>query len=164
MNKPVLHGLAIIAALTLGPTALATEPDGNVIIRYGWPEKSDTNPNPPGLRLTLTAVVPLTAARLTATHPAGFDLNFHSPPSAAAVWPREGLELGAIAAGQTVVVDLDVVKPAKGSGVVGFVLEATAGDHVVREGVGVPVGVPGPEPVERDGVVEYPAGREVPAP
>lgn len=164
MYKWGLRGLAILALVYAGSAAFPGEPDGRVIFRYDWPKKTDAEPNAPVLRLTMTAVVPLTDAHVAVRLPSGIELTVRAAGRAPAAWPREGLGFGTLAAGQTVVLDLDLVKPSKGGGIIGFALDATAGGRAVHEGVGVPVGTPGTEPVVRDGIVEFPAAREEPAP
>ena len=79
-------------------------------------------------------------------------------------WPDEGLAVGNLVAGQTIVVDLDVPRPPRSAGVVAFVLQGFANGRAVHEGVGVPVGVPERAPTLRNGAAEFPAAREDPAP
>jgi hypothetical protein len=150
----------ILAALVLGVPATATEPDGRVAFRFAWPDGKDGGA--PRLRLTMTAVSPLTNARLTARLPAGVGLSLHD--AAGGGWPEAGLELGTFAAGRTVVVEFDIAKPERGGGIVSFVLEATSDGRQVTEGVGVPVGLPGTEPTLRNGAVEFPAAKPDAAP
>ena len=164
MYKRVFPGLAILAVLFVASIGVPAEPDGRVIFRYDWPDKADANPDAPVLRLTMTAVVPLKDTRIAVTVPTGIELTVRAAGRAPSPWPREGLAVGQLAAGQTVVVNLDLAKPAKGGGLITFALDAIADGRAVHEGVGVPVGVPGTEPIVRDGVVEFPAAREDPAP
>lgn len=164
MYKRVSPGRLILAAFVVISSALSHEPDGRVAFRFDWPEKSDASQGAPLLRLTLTAAVPLSEAQLVVTLPEGVELSVRAAGRAPMRWPLEGLKIGELAAGQTVVVELDVAKQARGGGVVGFALEATSGGVAVREGVGVPVGNPGTEPTLRNGAVEFPAAREVPTP
>jgi hypothetical protein len=157
--------LAIVAALTLGSAASATEPDGRVAFRYVWPDKADGAPEtPPRLRLSVTAFVNLAESRLRATLPVGIQLTVRAEGRAATPWPEDGLAIGELAAGETIVVDLDVAKAPRGAGVVAFVLQGLADGKVVHEGVGVPVGGPGLGPTLRSGAAEFPAAREDPAP
>lgn len=156
--------LAILAALTLGSTAPAVEPDGRVVFRYDWPDTMDGDSAAPRLRLSMTALVDLSQMRLSVTVPTGIDLDMRAAGRAPAPWPEEGLTIGELAAGETIVLELDVQKPSRGGGILGFVLRAKADGHLVHEGVGVPVGVPGKEPTLRNGAVEFPAEREDPAP
>lgn len=166
MRKRVSPSRLIGAALIAMSVSLvvAHEPDGRVAFRYTWPEKTEATPDAPVLKLTITAVSPLKDAHLVATPPSGIGLTVRAPGRAALPWPRAGMDLGDLAAGQTVVVDLDLIKPAQGGGVMGFALEATSDGRKVREGVGVPVGAPGVEPTQRDGVIEFPAEQGAPAP
>jgi hypothetical protein len=162
--KGVFPGLAILASLVLGSTAVAIEPDGRVAFRYDWPDKTEGNPDAPRLRLSMTAIVNLAETHLSATLPTGIELTVRAAGRAPAPWPEEGLAMGDLAAGQTIVIDLDIAPPPRGGGIVGFVLQATADGRAVREGVGVPVGVPGTAPTLRNGAAEFPASREAPAP
>ena len=164
MYKRAFPGLAILAVLVLGSTAVAVEPDGRVAFRYNWPDKTEGNPDAPRLRLSMTAFVNLAESHLSAILPAGIELTVSAAGRAPAPWPEEGLAIGELAAGQTIVIELDVAKPARGGGIVGFVLRATSDGREVREGVGVPVGEPGTTPTLRNGAVEFPASREDPAP
>lgn len=160
MYKSVFRGIAILFALGLVSFVAASEPAGTVIVRYHWPDKTDRDPDAPRLRLSMTAAVNLTAARLTATPPTGIQLIVRAAGRAPASWPEEGLAIGDVAAGQTVLVELDVARPPRGGGIVGFLLQANADGREVREGVGVPVGVPGAAPTIRNGAVEFPAAPE----
>jgi hypothetical protein len=162
--KASLRGLAILAATIFASTALATEPDGRVAFRYEWIAKPDDAGAKPVLRLSLTTFVDLSEAQLRASLPAGFGLTVHSGGRAPSPWREEGLELGVVPAGRTIVIDLDVAKPAEGGGIVGFVLQATAEGRDVREGVGVTVGQPGTAPTLRNGALEFPAAEAVPTP
>ena len=164
MYKQCFPGLAILAAVFFASTATASEPDGRVAFRYEWLAKVDDPAAAPKLRLSVTAFVGLSETRLRATLPTGFGLNVQSLGSAPAPWPEDGLAIGGLAPGQTIVVELDVAKPGDDGGIVEFVLQATANGAEIREGVGVPVGVPGTSPKLRNGAVEFPASHEVPAP
>jgi hypothetical protein len=146
----------ILAAVVLGSTAPATEPDGRVAFRYSWSDGKDGAA--PRLRLMMTAVSELTDARLVAKLPSGIGLSLHGGANGGD-WTDEGLEIGTFAAGRTIVVEFDVAKPDRGGGIVSFVLEATTGGRAVTEGVGVPVGLPGTEPTLRNGAVEFPASK-----
>ena len=164
MPPRILPGLAILVVLTLCSTASASEPDGRVAFRYDWPDKDANGETAPRLRLTVTAFVDLVEARLDAALPKDIGLNVRAAGRAPARWPEKGLAVGDLSAGQTIVIDLDVTKPAGGGGIVGFTLQATSGGRTVREGVGVSVGEPGTAPTLRNGAVEFPAAREEPAP
>ena len=164
MHKWGLPGLAILAAMGFASTAMASEPDGRVAFRYEWVAKADDAAAPPTLKLSMTAFVDLSETQLRATLPAGIGLTVQAAGKAPAPWREEGLELGKLVAGQTIVIDLDVSQPPEGGGIVGFVLQATSDGRAVREGVGVPVGLPGTEPTLRNGALEFPAASEVPAP
>ena len=164
MSKRVLPGLAILAALIVGSTAVANEPDGRVAFRYDWLDNKEGIPEAPRLRLSMTAFVNLVETHLAATLPAGFGLTVQAAGRAPMPWPEEGLVIGDVAAGQTIVVEFDVAKPPQGGGIVGFLLQATSDGRPVREGVGVPVGVPGIAPTMRNGAAEFPASSPDPAP
>ncbi len=154
---------AALVVMSVVSFAGAHEPDGHVAIRYAWVDQPGRATGKPVLHLTMTAVVPLKNARVVMTLPAGIDVALLSGGNAAA-WPGTGMEIGDVAAGQTIAIDLDVVPPAKGGGFVGFALEGEAGGRKIHEGIGVPVGTPGAEPSVHDGLVEYPAGHGAPAP
>jgi len=160
MSSRLLPRLAILAALIFGAPAVATEPDGRVAFRYDWPDKKEGEPDAPKLRLSMTAFVDLAAARLSATLPTGIGLSVQGAGRAPAPWPEEGLAIGDLAAGRTVVIDLDIENPPQGGGIIGFLLLATTDGREVREGLGVPVGVPGTTATLRNGAVEFPAARE----
>lgn len=164
MYRGVFQGLAISAALVVYSTSPAVEPDGGVALRYVWPDKADGNPDAPSLRLSLTAFINLAETHLSVTVPPGIQLAVHAAGRAPMPWPEEGLAIGSLAAGQTIVVDLDVAKPPRGAGIVAFVLRGIANGRALREGIGVPVGVPGTAPTLRNGAAEFPAAREDPAP
>ena len=164
MYNAGLRGLAVIAAIALGLPAAAGEPDGRVIFRYTWVDDKDATPGVLRLRLTVTAVVNLEETRLTANLPAGIAVNMRAAGREQGPWPDEGLGLGGLAAGETKVFDLDVAKPEARGGIVRFVVSASWAGRAFYEGVGVPVGQPGVEPVRREGVVEFPAERADPAP
>ena len=51
MSRGLVRGLAVAVALVAYSTAPAVEPDGNVALRYLWPDKVDGHPGPPRLRL-----------------------------------------------------------------------------------------------------------------
>jgi hypothetical protein len=164
VSKRGLQGLVILAATVFVSTAMASEPDGRVAFRYDWITKSDDASTASKLRLSLTTFVDLSETQLRATLPAGVGLTVQSAGRAPAPWREEGLELGIVPAGRTIVIEFDVAKPAEGGGIVGFVLQATATGGAVREGVGVPVGTPGTPPSLRNGALEFPAAEAVPAP
>ena len=157
MYKRVFPGLAILAAVILGSAAVASEPDGRVAFRYDWLDNKEGIPEAPRLRLSMTAFVNLVETHLAATLPAGIGLTVQAAGRAPMPWPEEGLAIGDVAAGQTIVVELDIAKPPQGGGIVGFLLQATSDGSAVREGVGVPVGVPGTAPTQRNGAAEFPA-------
>ena len=154
MCKRAFPGLMILAALFLALSALATEPDGRVAFRFSWPDGRDGDA--PRLRLSLTAVTQLADARLVAKIPPGIGLAMRDGGGGAA-WPDEGLAIGNLAAGRSLVVEFDVQKPSRGGGIVSFVLEAVSEGRAVSEGVGVSVGTPGTEPTLRNGAVEFSA-------
>jgi len=162
--RRLLLGMAIFAALALGVTALANEPDGRVAFRYDWPDKKEIGQDATRLSVSVTALVDLADTHLNAIVPTGIDLSVRAGGRAPALWPDEGLAIGELLAGKTIVVDLDVAKPPGGGGIVEFVLQATSDGRPVHEGVGVPVGEPGTSPTLRNGAAEFPAAREEPAP
>ena len=164
MYKRVFQGLAVLAAVALACAAMATEPEGRVAFRYAWLDRQDADTGLPKLRLTITAYVSLSDAELQAILPAGIGLSVKAPGRATAPWREEGLPLGNVAAGQTIVVEFDVAKPTPGGVIVAFALSWIADGRPVREGVGVPVGEPGTSPTLRNGAVEFPASRADPAP
>jgi hypothetical protein len=149
----------LVIALVFGSSAVASEPDGRVAFRYAWPDGRDGVSSAHRLELSITAVVTLTDTQLNATVPPGIALSLHATRFGAGSWPVEGLAIGDIAAGETIVIDLDVAKPAQGGGIVGFSLQASSEGLDVREGVGIPVGTPGTEPTIRNGAAEFPASR-----
>jgi hypothetical protein len=159
--KRLFPGLLILAALILGSAALAIEPDGRVAFRFLWPDGKDGEA--PRLRLSMTAVTKLADAHLVARIPSGVGLSVRDG-AAGGIWPAEGLAIGDLAAGQSIVVEFDVAKPPRGGGIVSFILEATSEGRSVSEGVGVTVGVPGTEPTLRNGAAEFPASSPDPAP
>ena len=154
MYKRVFPGLMILAAIVLCSSARAIEPDGRVAFRFSWPDGKDGDA--PRLRLSLTAVTQLGDVHLVAKLPSSLGLSLRNGAGGGA-WPDEGLAIGSLAAGQSIVVEFDVQKPSRGGGIVSFVLEAISEGRAVSEGVGVPVGVPGTEPTLRNGAVEFPA-------
>jgi hypothetical protein len=156
VRKRAFPGLLILAALVLSSSVLALEPDGRVAFRFSWPDGRDADA--PRLRLSLTAVTELADARLVAKIPAGIGLALRDGTGGAA-WPDDGLAIGSLAAGRSIVVEFDVQKPARGGGIVSFVLEAVSDGRAVSEGVGVSVGTPGTQPTLRNGAVEFPASR-----
>jgi hypothetical protein len=162
VSKRLLPGLAILAVLVLSSVVAAVEPDGRVAFRYDWPDRKNGDAASPRLAVSMTAVTPLKDARLVARIPAGISVALRHGASPAA-WPSEGLELGDLPAGKTIVVELDVPRPAKGGGILGLYLEANADGRPVSEGVGVPVGLPGTAPTIRNGAAEFPAARPDPA-
>ena len=163
MYKRVFPELLILAVFILGSAALATEPDGRVAFRYLWPDRKAGDPDAPRLRLTMTAVTQLADVHLVAMIPSGVGISVRDG-AAGGSWPTDGLAIGDLAAGKTFVVEFDIAKPPQGGGIVSFILEATSEGRAVREGVGVPVGVPGTEPTLRNGAVEFPASSPDPAP
>ena len=159
MYKKAFRSFAAAAAIALGMSAAAAEPDGHVSFRYSWVNDKDQPQAAPKLRLSVTAIVNLTDSTLRAALPNGVALAVRTAGAAEARWPDEGFSLGSLSAGQSLDFDLDVTKPPSGGGIVEFFLQGSADGRVVREGVGVPVGTIGVEPKEKDGVVEYPAAR-----
>jgi len=149
-------GVAILAALLLGTVAKAVEPDGRVAIRTAWPDRKHGDAASPRLQVSLTATTSLKDARLVARIPSGIGLALRNG-AVAGRWPAEGLVIGDLAAGQTIVVDLDVAPPARGGGILGLYLQAKADGREISEGVGVVVGKPGKAPTIRNGAVEFPA-------
>ena len=154
MYKQVPPALLLLASLALGPAALAIEPDGRVAFRTAWLDAKDGSA--PRLQITMTAVSPLTGARLVAKVPEGIGLSSRGANGLTAL-PLEGIAIGTLAAGETFVVEFEVAKPDRGGDIVSFTLEASSQGRVVTEGVGVPVGVPGTEPKLRNGAVEFTA-------
>jgi hypothetical protein len=162
--KRGLPGLAILVMVLFASATMASEPDGRIAFRYDWLTAVDDAAAPPKLRLSVTAFVALSETRLRATLPTGVAVVVQAAGRVPAPWPEEGLAIGGLVAGQTIVLELDVAKPADGGGIVEFTLEGTAGGGAFRERVGVPVGLPGTAPTLRNGAVEFPASQEVPAP
>lgn len=156
MSQRVLPVLWILALLVLGPSASAIEPDGHVAFRFAWLDGKDEDS--PRLRLSMTAVTELKDAHLVAKIPVGIGLAVRGGAFEGAS-PDEGLVLGGLAAGRSIVVEFEVAKPSRGGGIVSFVLDATSEGRAVREGVGVSVGLPGTEPRLRNGALEFPASR-----
>jgi len=154
VRKRPFSGLVILAAVVLASGALATEPDGRVAFRFSWPEGRDGDV--PRLRLAVTAVTELSDVHLVAKLPSGIGLALRDG-AAEGAWPDEGLAIGNLAAGRSIVVEFDVQKSTRGGGIVSFLLEATSEGRAVSEGVGVSVGLPGTEPTLRNGAVEFPA-------
>lgn len=163
-KRRILTGFAAFAVLAVSVTGLAHEPDGRVAIRYDWPEAKAGENGPPKLRLTLTAVVDLTELRLTAKIPKNVALRLSATDRTPLPWPEEGLEIGDLNAGKSIVLELDVEKPQKGGGILGFALRGSSHEVPVLEGIGVPVGTPGIEPTLRNGALEFPAAQGDPAP
>jgi hypothetical protein len=151
----------VIGPALFGSPAIAIEPDGRVAFRLTWPEVKEGDA--PRLRLTMTAVTDLADARLVAKIPDGIGLDVRGEHGVVPM-PSQGVEIGALAAGRTFIVEFDVDKPIRGGEIVSFTLEATADGRAVSEGVGVPVGVPGTEPTLRNGAVEFPASSPDPKP
>jgi hypothetical protein len=162
--RRLLLGLVVLSALVGVSQVHATEPDGRFVIRYSWPDRTETNPDASRLRLSLTAVVDMTDAQLTASIPAGVALTLREPGKAPQPWTDQGLPLGQLSRGQIVLIDFDVAKPATGGGILGFALRASAGGFPVHEGVGVVVGHPGTAPTFRNGAMEFRAARAAPSP
>ena len=154
MCKRAFPGLMVLAAILIGSSAYAIEPDGRVAFRFSWPDGRDGDS--PRLRLSMTAVTQLADAHLVAKLPPGIGISVRDGAGGGA-WPDEGLAIGSLAAGRSIVVEFDVQKPSRGGGIVSFVLEATSEGRAVSEGVGVSVGLPGTEPTLRNGAVEFPA-------
>lgn len=154
----------MVAVLVAAAAVSAHEPDGRIAIRYDWPEAKAGETGPPKLRLTLTAVVDLAGLQLTAKVPAGIRLSLNAAGRTPFPWPDEGLAIGDLSAGRTIVVEMDVEKPAKGGGIVGFEIRGEAGHTPLVEGVGVVVGTPGIEPTLRNGALEFPAEQGNPSP
>ena len=163
-RREILRGLALVVALAAAVPINAHEPDGRVAIRYDWPEAKAGESGAPKLRLTLTAIVNVTELRVSATIPSGIGLLLRAAGAPPVPWPEEGLSIGDLPAGKSIVVELDVEKPASGGGIVGFVVHGVADGRAVLDGAGVPVGVPGTQPTLRNGALEFPAARADPAP
>jgi hypothetical protein len=149
---------------------LAHEPDGRFAIDYKWlADPAQGSPRP--LRITVTAIVPLKDVRITGKTPASTSLGVRTmqwagAPAAGAPWPDAGVGLGAVAAGQTIVFELEVIEPEHGGGVLVFGVDASderAGGRAVHEGIGITVGLPGVAPRMRNGVWEFPAERGAPS-
>jgi len=157
--QKALRIVAVVAALALSLPVRAGEPDGYVAFRYAWVDDKDDATAPPRLRIFVTAFAEVKDARLTAKVPAGIALKLRAEGALPTPWPVDGVSVGPLAAGQSVTVELDVAKPVRGGGIVGFLLQGTAAGHALSEGVGVPVGAPGVEPVLRNGALEFPAAR-----
>ena len=154
-----MRAFAVVGVLAAGLSSTAHEPDGRVAFRYEWLDAKAGETPEPKLRLMLTAVVDLGELTLSARVPSGVRLALRTAGRAAAPWPDEGIGIGALAAGASIVVDLDVECPSKGGGIVGFALSGVAGGVPIAEGVGVPVGIPGTEPTLRNGALEFPAAQ-----
>ncbi len=164
MRKGVGGCLALVALLALGLPVAAGEPEGRVAFRYVWVDNADSASTVPLLRLTINAVVPLGEAHLSASIPKGVQMSVRAAGRAPTPWADEGLTLGSLAAGQTVVVDLEVARPASGGGLIEFQLDAVRDGQTVHEGVGVVVGQPGITPKLRNGAAEFPAAQQDPTP
>jgi hypothetical protein len=144
--------------------AVAHEPDGRVAIRYDWIDAKEGQSSEPKLRLRLTAVVDLSELTLSAKVPSGIRLAVRAEDRAAAPWPDDGIPIGALAAGGSIIIELDVEKPTSGGGIVAFALAGLEKGVPIQEGVGVPVGSPGIQPTLRSGALEFPAEQRTPAP
>ena len=165
MSRSAFFCLAAAVAIAVGVPAIAAEPDGRVVFRYEWIDDKDAPAETARLRLSVTSVVPLEDAQLRATLPNGVALAVRlNGLAAAAPWPAAGVEIGALAAGETIVLDVDVQTPVRGGGLVRFAMSAVSRGVAVNEGVGLFVGQPRVKPVERDGVLEYPADTEAGTP
>ena len=151
-----LRTFAPAAVLGAALLAAAHEPDGRIAIRYDWLDEK--------LRLTLTAVVDLSELNLSAKAPHGVRLAVRAEDRVAAPWPDDGIPIGALTAGTSIVIELDVEKPSSGGGIVAFAIAGLDKGVPVQEGLGVPVGSPGVQPVLRGGALEFPAEQGTPAP
>lgn len=140
-------------------------------IRYEWLSEATSDGSRP-LRVSLTPIVTLGEVRIGAKVPERTSVGIRAlkiagrAPSTVADtrWPEAGLSLGALAPGQTVVFDLDVVEPPQGGGILAIALDGSDGARAVHEGIGVFVGTPGVAPTLRNGALEFPAekGERVP--
>jgi hypothetical protein len=157
VRKKGLLALAVSAAVTLGLSAAAAEPDGRLAFRYQWLAGKNSDAKTGTLRLTITAVVPLREARIAADLPPGAALAVKTAAAQPDPWPANGLAVGDLARGQTISFDLDVAKPERGGGFVNFKVAGSVDGVSINESVGVYVGEPAVKPVERDGVIEFPA-------
>src|SRR5262245_40910855 len=162
--RGLLKGVVVAAALAVGAGVCAHEPDGHVVIRYDWVEPPAGETAPPKLRIVLTAVVDVRGLKLDARLPAGVGIAVRGAQRMPLPWPADGLQVGDLDAGRSVVLDLDVEKPASGGGIVGFALTGQAGGMALHEGVGVSVGAPPVEPTLRNGALEFPAASGDPNP
>jgi hypothetical protein len=151
------RALAAAAAIVLGLSAAAAEPDGRLALRYEWLGDKDPSAKTATLRLTITAAVPVRETRIAAALPRGTALALRTGAAQPNPWPAHGLSVGDLSRGQTVVFDVDVDKPATGGGLMSFSIEGSADGVALTESVGVYVGEPAVKPVVRDGVIEYPA-------
>ncbi len=152
-----LRGLAAAAAIALGLSAAAAEPDGRLALRYEWLGDKDPAAKTATLRLTITAVVPVRETRIAAALPPGTGLALRTAAAQPNPWPATGLAVGDLSRGQTITFDVDVDRPASGGGFMSFSVAGSADGIALRESVGVYVGEPAVKPVVRDGVIEYPA-------
>lgn len=160
----ILRACAVVAVLGAALTSAAHEPDGRIVIRYDWLDAKAGESPDPKLRLMLTAVVDVSELTLSARVPQGVGLAVRAAGHSATPWPDDGIPIGALAAGRSIVFELEVEKPSKGGGIVGFALRGVVGGVPIVEGVGVPVGIPGTEPKLRNGALEFPAEQGNPAP
>jgi hypothetical protein len=160
------------AALLLAAGGVgAREPDGRLALRYAWsgPPESGASRT---LRVTITSIVAVTDVRITAGIPPAASVSIRGlrvsgvQPLAVAEgrWPDTGIALGDLAAGATVVLDLEVAEPVEGGGILAIGVDGRLGGRTVHEGEGIPVGHPGLVPTVRDGVAEFPAEQDGRAP
>jgi hypothetical protein len=163
--------VVVIALLAECARIGAHEPDGRVVLRYAWAPAASADGSRP-LRVSITAVVALSDVQVTAKIPDRTSVAIRAlhvagrassgPPDPR--WPDAGLNVGPLAPGQTVVFDLEVAEPARGGGILAIGLDGADGERSIHEGIGIVVGTPGAAPIERDGVLEFPAEQREPTP
>jgi hypothetical protein len=167
MGTPGKREVAVVVLLAafLWSGAAAREPDGSVSFGYEWLDAKDSPSGLPTLRLTVIAGETLTGATLVAKAPPAISMRVGRIVSAgegadlAVPGPGEPCVLGALARGGAAVVEFVLEVPPDAGGIASLTLEAVdASGRFVREGVGIPVGTVGVQPVLRNGALEFPAG------
>jgi hypothetical protein len=174
--SPASRKGAVLLSVLVGAAlcASAIEPDGDTSLRYEWAGESAPGQDGRTLRVSMTARGPIAGAVVGFEAPKGIQLQavqviasdgtsrLPSPekPSAAGK-----LSLGDVPEGGTVLLAFVVRTKDAAGGILSFRIEGTARDgREVREGVGIPFGRVGSEPVIRDGVAEFPAATPERAP
>ena len=156
--------LAVLVVLCLAGASRAAEPDGYVAIRYEWLDPKSDPAGLPRLRVSLSAIEPLTGLTLLAKVPEGIavraDRVVFAGAGAASELPQPGepLRLGDLDRGGAAVVEF-VLEFSPGAGGIGsLTVEAvTLSGKAVREAAGIPIGLVGVQPTLRNGALEFPA-------